>query len=204
MRDLNDRGVFLNIAGVFEGGLALLALGAGWAIGVDPLRFLRWDWQDAASGSAAAVPIFVLLLISYRLPFGRMREITQFLTEALGPPLSACRWYDLILLAALAGFAEELLFRGLIQVWLEGWGWGVALAGSNLLFGLAHCITPLYAVLAGLIGVYLGLLMDAGDERNLLTPMVTHALYDYLAFIVVARRYRTELPPVNDMDVEIP
>ena len=71
-----------------------------------------------------------------------------------------------------------------------GWGERVALIGSNIVFGLAHFITPLYALVAGGLGLYLGILFDATGERNLLIPIITHALYDYLGFLVVVRTWR--------------
>ena len=86
-----------------------------------------------------------------------------------------------------------MLFRGLLQPLAESrWGWAGGIAASNLLFALAHCVTPLYALLAGLTGLYLGLALDFGGERSLLTPMSLHALYDFLAFMAVARSYRAE------------
>ena len=190
MTDINERGPFLNLAGLFEGGLALLALGIGWALDVNPLTTLAWDWWAAAWGAAGAVPIFALFLLTYRFPVAGLRRIKEFLVETLGPPLVACRWFDLVLLALLAGFAEEILFRGLIQSWMERWGTATALVASNVLFGLAHCITLTYAVAAGAIGLYLGWLFGTGEDRNLLAPILAHALYDLAAFFVVARTYR--------------
>ena len=43
--------------------------------------------------------------------------------------------------------------------------------------------------MAGLAGLYLGLALDIGGERNLVPPILIHALYDFLAFMVVARSY---------------
>ena len=77
--------------------------------------------------------------------------------------------------------SEELLFRGVLHP-LAGPFW------SNVLFGLAHFITPTYAVLAGLLGAYLGGLLELSE--NLLAPIITHGLYDFLAFLVVARECR--------------
>lgn len=56
------------------------------------------------------------------------------------------------------------------------------LIGSSVLFGLVHAITPLYALLAMGVSIYLGLFLDYGGERNLLTPIVIHTAYDFLAF----------------------
>ena len=191
--DPADRGQFLNLAALMEGGLIVLALGLGWIAGIDPLRSMLWNWQALVWGVAATVPIFLLFLISYRFPVGPMLEIKRFLIEMLGPSLHVCRWYDLILLAIVAGFAEELLFRGLLQPWFGQFGFLVGLIASNVVFGLAHLITPTYAIIAAVIGVYLGLLPQATDPPNVSIPIISHALYDYLAFLVVARTYRNEL-----------
>lgn len=188
-----DRRVFLKTATYFESGLVLAAYLAGWLAGVDPLADLRFDWAALGFGVAGTVPLSLLFLAAYRLPSDGLRTIRRLLVERLGPFLDACRWTDLLYLGLLAGVTEEILFRGLLQPLLESrWGWAAGLAGSNLLFALAHCATPLYALLAGLTGVYLGLSLDFGGERNLLTPVAIHALYDFLAFLAVARLYRAE------------
>lgn len=194
--DLNNRKQFLCVALLFEGGLALLAFALGFATSVNPVQWLIWDWEAAAWGIGGALPLFAFFVLAYLAPLRALQEIKRFLLEVLGPALAACRWYELILVALFAGIGEELLFRGWLQVWLENWGRAFALIGSNVVFGLAHFITPLYAVVAGLLGLYLGVLFDATGERNLLVPIVTHALYDYLGFLVVVRTWRrTHLPP---------
>ena len=192
MPDLTDRGQFLNLAALFEGGLVAVAFALGWMTGIDPLANLRLDGPGLLWGIVGVAPLLLLFGVSYRFPFGPFRAIKQFLIEALGPPLAACRWYDLPLLALLVGLSEEMLFRGLAQPWFEQWGPAAGLVGSNVIFGLAHAVTPTYAVLAGLLGSYLGLLMDIGDARNLLPPILTHALYDYIAFLTVLHSYRRQ------------
>jgi membrane protease YdiL (CAAX protease family) len=104
---------------------------------------------------------------------------------------------DLALVSISAGVGEELLFRGFLQAAIADWTnpW-IALAIASLLFGLAHFITPMYAVLATLLGAYLGGLWLACD--NLLAPIVTHALYDFLALVYLLRRprrVRSQTPP---------
>ena len=59
-----------------------------------------------------------------------------------------------------------------------------------MIFGLVHAVTPLYAVLAAFVGIYLGLSLDYGGDRNLLTPVIIHGLYDFLAFVALMRVYR--------------
>ena len=66
---------------------------------------------------------------------------------------------ELALLAMLAGAAEEIVFRGVLQAWLmESDTSGVALLVASAVFGLAHFMTRVYALLAAMAGLYLGCL----------------------------------------------
>jgi membrane protease YdiL (CAAX protease family) len=113
------------------------------------------------------------------------------LLETLGPGLHHYHWTDIFMLSAIAGVSEELLFRGVIQPWIaSSWGVTTALVASNIIFGLAHAVTPLYAVLAAFVGIYLSLSMNYGGDKNLLLPIIIHGLYDFLAFLALLRAYR--------------
>ncbi len=86
----------------------------------------------------------------------------------------------IIAVSLLAGFGEELLFRGVIQAGLEDLtGVLVGLLLASLIFGLLHAISPAYFLLATLMGLYLGLLYQ--QTGNLLIPCLVHALYDWVA-----------------------
>lgn len=196
MFDPRDRSQFLNFAGLFEGGLALAALGVGWLVEINPLEHLVWDWWAIVWGTIGAIPTFLMFYLSYRFPISELRKIRNFLSRELAPSLSALRWYDLILMSILAGASEELLFRGLLQPWI-GQPW------CNILFGAVHWITPLYALLAFAIGSYLSWTMTVTEPHNLLTPIVAHAVHDYLAFLVIVATYRREtvvVPPSENAD----
>lgn len=194
MFDPRDRGQFLNLAGMVEGGLVLVAFGLGWLMETPPLATAAWDWQTLVRGVVLTLPLLLLLAVTCRLPSEGLREIREFLVTIMGPPLSACRWFDLILLGALAGFAEELLFRGFLQAWLETVaGLTAAVLITSLVFGVAHLITPTYGVLAALMGVYLGVVQDIAGPRNIVVPILVHGLYDYIAFLVIVRLYRAEI-----------
>src|SRR5205085_12118606 len=93
---------------------------------------------------------------------------------------------DLAAISVLAGFGEEMLFRGVLQDLLSRWlGPWPALAFASVLFGLLHLITPTYAVLAALMGAYLGWLY--ARTGNLLVPIMTHTLYDFFALSYIVR-----------------
>lgn len=184
---------FLLLATVFEGGLIVVAYLWGWWLEIDPLASFSWRADAISLGLLGTLLLLTFFGAFYRLPMPGLHRIKRLLIDTLGVLLSACRWYELAYVAILAGVGEEILFRGLLQPWLEGiWGWFPALLISNLLFGLAHSVTPLYTVLAAVTGMYLGWLLDAGGERNLLVPMVVHAAYDLAAFFVVVAAYRSE------------
>lgn len=186
-----DRGWFLNLAGGLEGGMALAAIGLAWLAGIDLRDITVWSVDSLGQSLAAVVPLLGLFFLTYRWPVGPLVRIKQILVDVMGPALAACRWYDLPLLAGLAGLGEELLFRGVLQTGLDRWaGRGIGLVTAAVIFGLVHAVTPAYAVLAGLIGLYLGGLLYFLEPPNLLIPIVVHAVYDLVAFIVLRNDYR--------------
>jgi len=116
-------------------------------------------------------------------PLARIRRFFDAVVRRL---FAECTWIELALIALAAGVGEEALFRGVLQPALGRWlGAGPALVVASVLFGLLHPITPVYAVLAGLIGIYLGGVWLASG--NLLVVIIVHALYDFLALIYVLR-----------------
>jgi len=186
-----NRSTFVLAAALFEAGLVLVALAVGWLADVNPLTALHFRWIDLLWGVLAAGALFVLLFVSDQMPIEGLRRIKRMLITMLAEPLSKCRWYELFLLAVLVGFSEEVLFRGLVQPWMQRHMTRfAALVWSNVVFGLLHCITLLYGVLAGVMGLFLGWLLDVTGERRLLIPIVTHAVYDYAAFLWIIRAYR--------------
>jgi membrane protease YdiL (CAAX protease family) len=203
----SDRDRFLAIALVFEGSLVIVALVLGWIFRIDVLSGLKPSLAATWVGVGGAIPPFALLLISERFKFAPLERIKELLLETIGPSLAACRWYDVMLLAAFAGVGEEVLFRGLVQPLFERWtlgtGYGPAagLILSNVIFGLLHFITPTYALLAGLMGTYFGWLLDATGSRNLAGPILAHGLYDYLAFLVVIRAVRQSARRKHEAEV---
>jgi hypothetical protein len=116
----------------------------------------------------------------------------ELVQDQLGPVLASRSATELAVLAALAGAAEEILFRGVLQVGLARvLPEGLALVLTGAAFGLAHFVTPTYALLAGLAGVYLGVLFWL--QGNLLVPIVAHGLYDFVALTYLVRRYRATM-----------
>lgn len=188
-----NRSQFLIFATAFQAGLSIVAFGLAWMLQINPFDRIEFTGRAFAIGIAGTVPMLILFAITYRFPVGPLKEIKHLLVDTLGPSLSECRWYELAWVAVGAGISEELLFRAVLQTWLDQWGPMVGLGVSNLLFGFAHAVTPLYVALAGVLGVYLGVLFQFTGDGNLVVPALSHALYDLIAFVVVRRSYRALL-----------
>ena len=183
---------FALTAAAFEGSLVAVAIALGWLLGRPPLVTFRFDLYDALLALAATLPPLGVFWLCLKLPLGPLRTITRFLEEMLVPMFRDCGVVHLAILAALAGLGEEMLFRGIVQATAAAWiggphGLVLGLLIAAVLFGLLHAVTPTYAVLAGLIGLYLGWLWLA--VGNLLAPIVVHALYDFvvLTYLVKVR-----------------
>lgn len=185
------------LAVAFEGGLGLAALLLGWLLGVWPvpgveLDGITWRGQGPALlwGLAATVPMLIGFWLIDRFPWGPLGDVKRDVERRVVPLFRGCRIVELALIAAAAGIGEEMLFRGLVQHALAQWlapPWGVwiALLGASLIFGGFHPLSTTYAVLAALIGLYLGLLLIFCG--NLLAPAVAHGLYDFVALVYLVR-----------------
>jgi uncharacterized protein len=163
-----------------------VAFAIGRLAGVPPLAQFRLDAAAAVYGIVATLPLLGLLRWCLRTEWGPIRRLVSLVEEHLTPYLAGASAGGIVLLSLMAGIAEEVLFRGVIQAGLaDRLPVGLAVGIAALLFGVAHWLTTAYAVLATLIGVYLGIIFLVTE--NLLAPAVTHALYDIVALSVLVR-----------------
>ena len=174
------------VAAAFEGGLAVLAWFLGWMFGYPPADTIRWRLVDVGYGLLWTLPLIPPMLLMARSRWRPFVRIQQIISAIIVPLFSGCTIFQLALISILAGLGEEALFRGFVQNSLaqEGNAWG-AIVVASILFGLAHMITPAYALLATLIGVYLGWLMQFHD--NLIVSITVHAAYDFVALVYLVR-----------------
>lgn len=184
---------FFKSACIFEASLSLVAVLIGWFADIDPTAALYFDESAVLLGILGTLPPMLLFLTLQILPINSLQTIQRLLMDTLVSRLHTLHWTDLFVLSAIAGIAEELLFRGALQPWFESlWGIQAGLWVSGVIFGLVHAITPLYAILATLVSVYLGLSLDYSGTRNLLTPIIIHGLYDFLVFILLVQQYKKQ------------
>lgn len=175
---------------IFETAVLLLAVALGWLLSVDPLGRLGISWGGALLGLAATGPLLVMLGLLLRSRNPVLIEFRRTVEGVAGPLFSGASWWQVVALAGIAGLAEEALFRGLLQEGLTSWlGWVPALLISGAVFGILHWLTGLYALLAGLVGLYLGALyLITGD---LLVPVLAHAAYDVVALGILKGKGQT-------------
>ncbi|MCK4493549.1 MAG: CPBP family intramembrane metalloprotease [Methylococcales bacterium] len=177
---------FFKTACYFEGFFIVVAVVLGWLMDINPFADLYFSEMGFFYGVVGTLPLILLFFITERLPFESFKEIKKIMVETLGASLQRCHWTDLFVLAAITGISEEILFRGVLQPWLEqSLGMGIGLIVSSLIFGLLHAITPLYGLLATLISYYMGISLDFGGSRNLFTPILIHTFYDFFAFMIL-------------------
>lgn len=188
----------------FEIALAMVAALLGWLFGHSPLSTLELTPDGFVSGARAcgwgalaALPPLAGFFVIDRFKFRPFHVLQRLVDEQIVPLFSESRWWEIALVSVAAGVGEELLFRGLLQ---DGAarsiggtaGLWIGLGLASIVFGLCHALNGAYAILATLMGLYLGLLFVA--TNSVLAVVVTHAAYDFvvLAYLLVKHR---EAPP---------
>jgi uncharacterized protein len=176
----------LAVAVLVEGGLGGVAWGVGWLINVPPLQTLHGGLWPIVLGVAGSLPLLMLFVLCLHMPGRPLAGLRTMADEVIRPLFLPYTWLELAFISGLAGLGEEMFFRGLLQRLLEecvGTWSGLALASA--VFGLLHLLTPAYAVMAALMGAYLGWLWIATGD--LLSPVIAHGLYDFLALLYLVR-----------------
>ena len=186
------------LAVVFEAGIGVLALILGWALAIPLVDQLLITPKTVAWGMAATVPMVVVLAILASMQWSPCRKLLARVRDVAAPLFRDCSVWQLGIVALAAGMAEELLFRGVLQ--MEGTriaGAATAIVLTSLVFGAMHALTPLYAIFAGFVSAYLGWLMVATD--SLVPPIVAHAMYDWIALMYLVRydRQTVEMAPTS-------
>jgi membrane protease YdiL (CAAX protease family) len=178
------RRVVVNLSAAF----GLLLTGVSWLVVTLQHRSLRAvfaNFGDASRCSGGAVIGIVVgavcLVVVMSVPALRtLRALAREGFEGIEP-----RLLDLFVIAAVAGFSEELLFRGVLQPVLGVWVVSVLFAlmhGVALRRGWGNAVFAAF-LFAGSVG--LGFLYE---RWGLGAAMVAHAAYD-LTVLLGLRRY---------------
>ncbi len=199
MVDAHTHPNVLPLAVAFELGLVAVAAILGWLVGAPPFEQARLTVSALLVGAAATAPPLAVMWWCCRSPWPPFRRLVRELDATVRPLFARCSPAALALIAAAAGIGEEALFRGVLQT-----AFGTAttpvigLIVASVLFGVVHLVTPTYAVLATLVGVYLGGLLIV--FQNLTVVITTHALYDLLALLYWTRS-TSPTPPISPDDL---
>jgi uncharacterized protein len=172
----------LPIVALGEGILLVVACLAAWYLRVpitfgDPVWGVIWGTVTAVL--LGAVNLAFLRARSNRWPGNALRYVCRVIVRPLFEHVTV---WQIVAVSILAGVAEELLFRGVLQP-LAG------LPAASVIFGAVHVggrNFVAYGVWAACIGALFGWLMVM--TGGLLAPIVAHAVYDALALAFV--RYR--------------
>jgi membrane protease YdiL (CAAX protease family) len=146
------------------------------ALFVDPSGW----WVDLGLGLGAGALLLALWQLGLRLV-----PSASSLESKLGELLRGVETPEVVALALLSGFAEELFFRGAVQ---GAWGWPLA----TLLFALLH-VSPgtafrSWTAFAAIAGLLFAGLMEW--RQNLLAAVVAHALVNAINLARLTRQHR--------------
>ena len=197
--DQPGRDVIIMFAVFFEGGLAPLSLFLGWWLGHNPLLEFAWSLPAVALGRRwprLPLPRCFLWLI-LRWPIGPLRKIKDFFEEEFVPLLAG--------MLVVGHGPDRALGRGRRGDALPGRapvlagepGWGSAGAWPSPASSSACCIrsrSPTSSPRSPSASTSAWSFLLTG---NLLTVMVTHALYDFVLMAYLLRIHRPAGPIRN-------
>jgi membrane protease YdiL (CAAX protease family) len=167
----------LFLALLVEGATFVMALflARQWSIALFPLtEHLLRDLLIGTAAAALPFALFCFTLSEKAEAIPLLGSVRRIMRGEIKTAFSSATVLDICLISLWAGLAEELLFRGVIQA-----KWG--LVAASVLFGVLHFVTPAYALLATVVGIYIGLLQHF--FQSLLIPIQLHAIYDFGALL---------------------
>ncbi len=155
-----------------EGFVLLLAIILSHLFGIRLLPLTVDITGDLVLGTIGALfplALFALLLTKKAEKLHLFSSLRKIIINDIKVLFTNTHLLDIFLISALAGIAEELLFRGFIQP-------KIGILWASVIFGVLHCLSPAYFVIATIMGFYLGFLCDY--YQSLLIPIQLHFMYD--------------------------
>ena len=174
---MSSRSRILVLTFVTEGMVLIAALLLARLFDIAMFPLTENPFRDILLGTCSAsfpLALFVFSLSGKARTIPLLRSVRRTLITEIKVVFSATKLTDLCFISVLAGFAEELLFRGVIQA-------EVGVVAASIIFGLVHCVTPAYAVVATIMGFYIGIVYHLG--QSLLIAVQLHCVYDFGALV---------------------
>jgi membrane protease YdiL (CAAX protease family) len=187
----NSRAALINITIFVEAGLLLVATFWTYHAGYNLAEKLIISPRYLAIGAFAGILMAAssLLLLKLDKVFPPVNQLKNIVQKYLVPLVSNLNLIDLIAIALISGFCEEVFFRGIMQQ-----KFGLLL--TSLIFGIFH--DPFfqfvsYSLLALIYGLVLGALYQW--THNLWAPITAHFVHNLISLIFL--RYFIK-PIAND------
>lgn len=180
------------LRGLVIGELALGLVALVWAVQSETTIPYHVDLEAflVAVALTAVLALVNFALFSAGRKFAFTQGVYDFFDHEIFPLLREVTVVDIVVLATIAGFSEELLFRGMLQP-------RMGLVASSLLFGLLHGpdvkLWP-FALWAAAVGAGFGLVYR--ETENMAIPMLVHAFYDGLALAYIRWTKPTDETPI--------
>lgn len=158
----------------------VLAAGLSIPLNIPLAERISFDINDVLLGIVATLPLVGFLFWFMATKMKLFVDFRQSQLEMFSKIGFEFTWPRIIMMSVAAGVCEEMLFRGVIQAVIVQYTNGIiGVILASAIFGILHWRTRLYALIATAIGIWFGGLYLYTD--NLLTPMITHGLYDVVA-----------------------
>lgn len=171
---------------VFQGLLFPLAIGLAFLLGVRPWTAMDANLDAVLLAVVATLPPLLGLWGLSRARVAWFEDLDALVRPMINALFRGRGRGPVLLISLLAGFGEELLFRGVLQGWLtELAGPWTGVLAAAVVFGLLHFLSWTYFVFAVGFGIYLGVIYEL--TGNLLVVCLVHALYDWAAIHYMLR-----------------
>jgi membrane protease YdiL (CAAX protease family) len=141
------------------------------------------DIMIGTIGASLSLFCFFIMLSGVADKVSLIGSLKKTVIYELKPLFSDLKFFDMVIISFLAGFSEEILFRGVIQL-------KAGIYVSSVLFGLFHPLSRIYVLVTILMGFYIGLFFLI--YKSLFISIQLHFVYDlgaliYLKYFVKAR-----------------
>lgn len=177
IRYLSRRRLLL-LAVVYEGGLFLVGWVLARLLGLGEPPGLGLTAASVLWGIVLGLALLAVVYFSLQSTWPPILRFRDEVEEVVGRLFADCTVVDLAFVSALAGIAEEFVFRGWIQTGLAGSiGTWAAVGLAAFFFGAAHGVSITYALYAAIIGLVLGAALVVTEL--LWVPILAHAVYDF-------------------------
>ncbi len=176
--------------------LVSLAIAAAWTKGLRLFPDPTPGWEGAAWGSALFGAMIAASLLHWRVRTPEEKRRLAFLK-----PHSLADAPVWLAISLIAGFAEELVYRGVLFQLVEGlvvsWGpgaetsWWISAGVCTLAFAAGHWVQG-WSAMAIIVGFALAMHALVRLTGDLYAAMSVHAAYDFAAGWLVLWLYRRE------------